>query len=102
MTTQNSRISSLASVLQSTISPSALGFRGSLPLEATWRQFGGRDYFIVLNLSTKSVSRTMRVQGVRPTDAFTVIGEIRKVGVVLNTFFTDSFGPYQVHIYRSP
>jgi hypothetical protein len=100
MTTQNARITSLASVLQSQINPPTLGFRGPAPLEATWRQSGGGNYFIVLNMSTASTSRTMTLFGFTPAHPLTVVGESRSVGAAGSASFTDSFGPYGVHIYQ--
>jgi hypothetical protein len=101
MTTQNSRIAGLASVLQSEINPPSLGFVARTPLEVTWRQVGSENYYFVLNLSPASITQTMRVQGFTPQQKLAVMFENRSVGIPSEQSFTDTFGPYAVHIYRS-
>jgi hypothetical protein len=101
MTAQNQRITSLASVLQTTINPTSIGFRSGQPLQATWRVSGSTKYFIVLNVSpTTLTNRSMTVTGFTPSSPFTVVGENRTLPA--STTLTDTFTPYQVHIYRTP
>jgi len=100
MTTQNQRITSLASVLQGTINPTSLGFRGGAPLQATWRLSGTTKYFIVLNVSPNTVTKSMLVTGFVPSSPFTVVGENRTLPAMNS--LTDTFTPYQVHIYSTP
>jgi hypothetical protein len=102
MRRQNLRITGLATVLQSAINPATIGFRSGLPLVATWRQSGGKTYYIVLNFSPQSLTRTLTVTGFTPSAAFIVVGENRSAGGAGRTSFSDAFGPYEVHIYRTP
>jgi hypothetical protein len=100
MIIQNARVTELAPILQSTINPEPIGFRGSAPLEAAWRRYGNHDYYIVLNLSLAPVTKTMTVTGFVPSHPFTVLGEDRVVGQGGNASFVDTFGPYEAHVYR--
>jgi len=108
MAAQNQRITSLAAVLQSPINPPGLGFTGdgaalgsAPPLEATWRQHGGHNYLIVVNPGAGTVTQGMYFIGLDPsTTQLSVAGEGRGVPVVSGRF-SDTFGPYEVHIYSS-
>ncbi|HET9932357.1 MAG TPA: hypothetical protein VFQ35_16750, partial [Polyangiaceae bacterium] len=107
MTIQNARISGIASVLQSPINPSTIGFAPgksavNLPLEATWRQSGGKSYLIVANASPNPLTAAPMVVSGLPagTSALTVHGENRSVSLASGQF-SDSFQPYAVHIYRN-
>jgi hypothetical protein len=101
MIAQNARITSLASVLQGTINPTSIGFRSGVPLQATWRLSGTTKYFIVLNVSPNTVTnKSMTVTGFAPSSPFTVVGESRTLPA--SNTLTDTFTPYQVHIYRTP
>jgi hypothetical protein len=108
METQNARITSLASVIQSPTNPSAIGFslgRSAVdwPIEATWRQFGGKTYVIVLNTSPNTLSGVpMTVTGLPAGQrTLNVVGENYLVGLLFAQSFSDSFQPYQVHIYST-
>ena len=108
MTVQNARVTSLASVIQSPMNPSAIGFsigRSSvdLPIEATWRQSGGKSYFIVLNTSPNALSNVpMTALGLPAgNNSLNVVGESRSVGLSSGKNFSDSFQPFQVHIYAT-
>ncbi|HVT99555.1 MAG TPA: VCBS repeat-containing protein [Acidobacteriaceae bacterium] len=108
MTAQNARITGLASMIQSPMNPSAIGFSvgrsaADWPIEATWRQFGGKTYVIVLNTSPNTLSRVpMTVTGLPAGQkTLNVVGENYLVGLLFAQSFTDSFQPYQVHIYAT-
>ena len=100
MRTQNIRISSLATVLQTAINPSSLGMVAPTPLDAAWRSYGSYRYFFVLNFSASSVTKTMKVCGITPSAPITVLGENRTVGSGGSGAFSDAFAPWETHIYR--
>lgn len=108
MTTQNARITSLASVIQSPINPPALGFSitgtASAPtLEAAWRQLGGHNYLFVLNTSPNAIpSVGMRMGGLPATaGGLEVVGESRSLQLKLHEQFIDGFQPYELHVYKN-
>jgi hypothetical protein len=100
MRTQNIRISSLATVLQTAINPSSLGIVAPVPLDAAWRSYGSYRYFFVLNFSPSSVTKTVKVCGITPPAPITVLGENRTVGSAGSGTFSDAFAPWETHIYR--
>lgn len=100
MRIQNARITALAPVLQSAINPATMGWVGGAPLEATWRLAAGVRHYVVLNLSSSSVTRRVAVTGFVPDHAFEVVGEGRTVGEPGNPSFVDAFGPWEIHVYR--
>lgn len=55
----------------------------------------------MLNFSDATVTRTLRVTGFTPDGALEVVGEGRSVGAAGRIAFTDTFGPYALHIYRT-
>ena len=69
-------------------------------LEATWRDFGGHRYYFVLNDSHGVAwNQPLNLPGL-PSGAVEVAGEGRSVFANGNAI-TDSFAPYQMHVYRS-
>ena len=102
VTRQSQLLGSLASALQSTINPPAIGVRAGLPLEAGWRQFGGKNYIIVVNPSSQFTLHRIEVTGFTPSAPFVVVGENRTAGSAGSNEIPDNFNPYAVHIYRTP
>jgi hypothetical protein len=99
MRAQNARITQLAPVLQSPINPPAVGVKAKGPLEYTWRQVGSTTFIIVLNQSAQFLSSaTVKAFGVGVPPLVSVWGEGR-ARPTLGNGFTDSFGPYAVHVY---
>ncbi len=100
MQTQNAEITQLARVLQTTINPSSMGVKAKPPIEYTWRRVGSTTYLIALNQSAGVVpDATIRVLGVNVPSTVTVWDEDRTLAASGNGF-TDSFGPYEVHVYK--
>ena len=100
MQLQNSRITELAGVLQSTINPAAIGVQAKPPLEYSWRRVGSSTYVIVLNQSATPVDNAaIEVLGTSVPPTITVRNEGRTIPASGSTF-TDSFGPYAVHVYQ--
>jgi hypothetical protein len=100
MQAQNARLTQLASVLQSPINPPAVGIKARVPIEYTWRQLGSSTYVIALNQSPEAVGNAaIKVLGPTLPATVGVWRESRAVPAVANSF-TDSFGPYEVHVYQ--
>ena len=86
-------------MLQSDIDPPTRGLELGGPLEGTWRVHGGKTYYIVLNFSNQTVTRSVTLQGVGTPATATVHGESRTVALT-NGMLTDTFTPYAVHVYE--
>jgi len=99
--TQSAVITSLANVIQDKINPSTLSATMSSPaLEAGWRDTPSGKYFFVLNTTNAAISGpvTISLTGVGGATTATVYGESRSVSLSGGSF-TDTFGPYALHIY---
>jgi hypothetical protein len=99
--TQSAVITSLANVIQDKINPSTLSATMSSPaLEAGWRDTPSGKYFFVLNTTNAAISGpvTINLTGVGSATTATVYGESRSVSLTGGSF-TDTFGPYALHIY---
>jgi len=100
MQAQNAKITQLTSVLQATINPSSIGVKAKSPIEYTWRRVGSTTYLIALNHSAAPVAdATIKVLGANVPPTVTVWNEGRTLAASGNGF-TDSFGPYGVHVYE--
>jgi hypothetical protein len=100
MQAQNAKITQLTSVLQAPINPSSIGVKAKPPIEYTWRRVGSTTYLIALNQSAAAVAdATITVLGSNVPPTITVWNEGRTLAASGNGF-TDSFGPYQVHVYE--
>jgi len=98
---QSATITSLAHVIQDQINPSTLSATmSSQALEAGWRDTPSGKYFFVLNTTNAAISGpvTVSLTGVGGATTATVYGESRSVGLSGGSF-TDTFGPYALHIY---
>jgi hypothetical protein len=96
--TQTSHITEIASVLQDVVDPAGVSCSAGAPLRAGWRSDGSGVYFIVVNTSADTLpSAAVPVSGV--SGAATVLWESRSIGPS-GSVITDSFGPYEVHVYR--
>jgi hypothetical protein len=101
MTRQNAAITGLAAALNSddTSDVNSLTFGTPGSLEYTIRSYGGVTYLIVLNLSPNSTSSSIIADSQTPIADLKVLGENRDLPASDVNTFTDSFGPYDVHIY---
>jgi hypothetical protein len=99
ITNVNARITSIGAALESPIDPTSLGFSSSnSALEATWRNYNGHKYYVVLNYSNQTVTNaTLTLKGAGTATA-TVQGESRTVSLT-NGVTTDTFAPYEAHVY---
>jgi hypothetical protein len=98
---QSALVTSLAPVIQDVVNPSTLGATLSAQaLEAGWRDTPSGKYFFVLNTTNAALPgpATITLSGVGGATTATVYGESRSVSLA-NGSFTDTFGPYALHIY---
>ena len=98
---QSATITSLSSVLQDAINPSTLAVTmSSRALEAGWRDTPSGKYFFVLNTTNAALPApaTITLTGIGGATTATVYGESRSVSLSGGSF-TDTFGPYALHIY---
>ena len=99
MIRQNARITALGPVLLSPSDPATLGVSAAAPLEASWRFYNGQAYFVVLNMSGQTLSdQAVHLEGTGRAKSATVQFEHRTVKLRKGGF-TDSFGPYEAHVY---
>jgi hypothetical protein len=100
MGTQHARITGMATILQTSINPAALGVTVPSPLEVGWRISGGTNYVIVLNLSNATHNaQAITLSGAFAGSSSVVRGESRSVGIS-GGVITDDFTAYAVHIYE--
>ena len=99
MTKTNSLIQTYGGALNAI--PDTISNYVNLPggLEATYRDYNGHRYYFVLNFSHTGVSnQTISLPGLG-TGAVEVTTEARNV-FASNGTITDTFTPYQMHVYR--
>jgi hypothetical protein len=69
------------------------------PLEVTWRRHDGKYYYVVLNMSGRSLSgQKITLHGPGNTGSARVHDEGRSE-TISNGVITDDFGAYDVHVY---
>jgi hypothetical protein len=103
MRATNKFITALAPTLQSTINPPSIGMRAVAPLEVGWRDAGSKRIFIVVNPLGKDLGNVMlTVAGFTPSGPFIRLDDNGHLGTAGQRTFTDSFGPYAVHVYQAP
>lgn len=102
MIAQNRIVTELAPTLQGPVNPATVSADVPPPLQAGWRDAPGAAYFIVVNPQNATVSSAqIGLTGVGGATSATVYGESRSVSLSSGSF-TDTFGPYAVHIYVVP
>jgi hypothetical protein len=92
----NARLTRIGDALMTQKDPSGVNVDVDGPLQVTWRKHNGKTYAVVLNLSNKAVTAKMDVKGVSGTA--NVDGEGRTV-TIKNGTISDSFKPYEAHVY---
>jgi len=103
MTTQDALIQSYGRVLNSTFNPTSRSLTStSTSIESTWRVTQDGDYFFVLNQSPNALTNAMlNLTGLTASaSSLSVLGEGR-TELLSSGAITDSFAPYQVHIYST-
>ena len=97
VTAINARLQSLAPVLNSA-SIAGLLRSGPAGVDTLVKEEGGRLHLFAVNLAAKPVQGAFTLAGV-PDRKITVLDENRALALKSGRF-TDSFGPYQAHLYR--
>ncbi len=99
LTKQSAIITQHAQILQNEIDPASIGATTSTQLEVSWRNTPTGKYFFVLNKTNQNLTgQVITLTGVNASVA-TVVNENRAV-TITSSKFTDSFGPYTLHIYK--
>jgi hypothetical protein len=99
MRKQHPRLTEIGPALLSDVDPPSIGMRLPDGLEGSWRIYNGKKYFIVLNATDQPLAdRQIRLRGVGEATSANVASESRTVAISSNTI-TDSFGPYEAHVY---
>jgi hypothetical protein len=93
----DARLARIGAALMSQKDPAGASIDVDGNLRATWRHYGGKSYFIVLNNSTQAATARMDVKGVSAGSA-SVDGEGRTVAIT-NGQITDTFKPMEAHVY---
>jgi hypothetical protein len=99
MTRTDAKIAEMGAVLNSDSDAASNPITLTGGLEGTWRQYLGKSYFFVLNFS-HTAAKGARVTLPGLTGKIDVLDEGRQLSVSSSTF-TDTFAPYQLHIYDS-
>jgi hypothetical protein len=94
----NGRLAAIGSALMTQENPSGVSIDVDGALRATWRKYNGKTYFVVLNNSNQQVSTRMDLTGVSNNATVKVDGENRTV-TVRNNEISDTFRPYEAHVY---
>ncbi len=104
VTSVNQQIRMLAPVLNSPNITNASTVQTSskdVPIDIMVKHFEGSSYIFTVGMRNSAVTGTFRVPVLMANAAVEVIGESRLL-TAKNGQFTDSFRPYDVHIYHIP
>ena len=97
----DAKITAMAAVLNSDGDSSSNSMDLGGGLEGTWREYGGKRYCFVLNFSHSPAKKAkVTLTGIAGQAMIDVVDESRKLASKNGTI-TDSFAPYQLHIYES-
>jgi hypothetical protein len=104
MTKQDALMASLGGVLNSGTDATRGTVTFNNPdLEGTWRDYNGKRYLLVLNMSSQTLTNAgLTTDGLSALSGTTlgVFNEARGEQVI-NGVITDSFLPYQLHVYTT-
>jgi hypothetical protein len=105
MTKQDALIASLGGVLNSgTDATRGTVTFNNADLEGTWREFNGKKYLLVLNMSSQTLTgASFSTAGLSALSGseLQVYGELRSELVSDGGSITDTFTPYQLHVYTT-
>jgi hypothetical protein len=99
MTATDATITKYGAVLNSDSDASSNPMTLSGALEGTWRQYGGRTYYFVLNDSHTAQSQVSVLLGGSAGTAVGVPEESRSLALDGTGSLRDDFAPYQMRIY---
>lgn len=101
MTKTDALITKMGAILNATgdNSPNYMSLTGGL--EGTWRNYNGKLYYLVLNFSHAATNNVkMLLDGATGFSGVNVLDESRQLSLA-NGVLTDSFAPYQLHVYAA-
>ncbi len=101
VTELNHQITALAPILKSSDAAGKAKVETAetaVPIAFTMRQHSGTNYLFAVGMRNGSTAATFRVSGARDASV-EVIGENRTLKL-RDGAFRDSFGPWDVHLYR--
>ena len=102
VTAINKQIHALAPVLNTPTVPDAVEVTSSepdVPISTMVKRYEGATYLFAVGMRNKATQGTFRLQDVPAQAKVEVIDEGRELSLQNGTF-SDSFGPYAVHLYR--
>ena len=102
MTSTNARIQSLAKVLNASSNPTGDKIvMNSTLLEGARKNFDGDQYFIILNMSSKTLTnQAVSLAGLTGMTKLGVFGEGRDINFANGQLF-DQFDPWEMHVYHA-
>lgn len=101
MTKTDAEIAKMAAVLNSDSDASSNPMTLTGGLEGTWRQYQGKTYYFVLNFShTAAKGARVDLSAAAGLTQVAVADEARSL-MLSSGGITDSFAPYQLHIYET-
>ena len=101
ITRTDAKITEMAAVLNSASDANSNPLSLGGGFEGTWREYGGKRYFFVLNFShTAAKKAKITLTGIAGQSLIDVVDESRKLTLSYGAI-TDSFTPYQLHIYQA-
>lgn len=96
----NAKVQSIGTILLTAIDPPTRGLEmDDNALTGTWRIKDGKTYYVVLNKTNQTISRSLTFQGIGAAASATVVGESRSLSLSNGTT-SDTFAPYSVHVYQ--
>jgi hypothetical protein len=102
MTSTNARIQSLARVLNASSNPTSDKIvMNSAMLEGARKNYDGDQYFMILNMSSKTLSgQAVSLPGLSGLSRVDVFGEGRDLSLA-NGQLVDQFDPWEMHVYHA-
>lgn len=96
---QNARIAALQPVLLAR--RPAARVRGDQAVKAGARRYDEETYVIAVNSSERRARVSLAVKGVRPGERLVALRDGHVVRIARDGFFSDSFAPLEVRVYRT-
>ena len=102
VTALNRQIHALAAVLNSPTVDAVIVTSSAqeVPIACMAKRHGGATYLFAVAMRNQSTRGSFRIKGLAKDSRLEVLSESRTVPVA-DGEFTDNFGPYEVHLYRS-
>jgi hypothetical protein len=99
MKRQHAYIKGISGPLVSPVDPPDIGARVGGPLEVTWRKHNGKYYYVVFNMSDRTLTgQRITLHNAGASATASVYNETRSE-TISGGVITDDFGAYGVHVY---